>query len=312
MIPALQTSILILFPPLMHLLPRRLLVIRGRGPRTALINAPTRYLSSTKMGSKGPSAHPDFRTVEASRPKFDEATTFHYTKTVDPSWSYGDGANALHAAGADRPHVSIDPYGEGRPAPFNYKLLISAVVPRPIAFVSTRGADGTTNLAPFSYFNMVNHNPPLFVIGFSSPVARAKDTLRNLMETKECVVNIIGEHFVEAANSCSVDAPPEASEWVVSGLTPVYDCKNVKCARVKESVFSIEGKLDMYKEYSSPATGQASGTVVIIEGTNFWVREDALNEDKNMVDESVSTSQNVFFFGNVPACSDSDKGAPPH
>ena len=177
-----------------------------------------------------------------------------------------------------------------RPAGFNYKLLISAVTPRPIAFVSTRSADGrVTNLAPFSYFNVVNHDPPLFTVGFGCGIAAAKDTLRNVIDTREAVINIIGEPFLEAANAASVDAPYGASEWDVSGLTPEYDCQTVKCARVKEAVFSVEVKLDMLKEYESKATpGSKSGTLAVFEGTRLWVREDALNEEKNLVDPAVS------------------------
>ncbi|KAL0932088.1 nitrilotriacetate monooxygenase component b [Colletotrichum truncatum] len=231
--------------------------------------------------------HPDFKSVEASRPPFDTSLNVNWTKTVDPEWKYGSGANALGKSSAS--HVAIDPHEEGRPAGFNYKLLISGIVPRPIAFVSTRSADGTvTNLAPFSYFNMVNHDPPLFVVGFAASVEKPKDSLKNLLESKECVINIISEGFLEAANATSVNAPYGKSEWDVSGLTPVYDCKHVKAARVKEAIFSVEGTLDSFKEYDSKATpGKKSGVVCIIEGRNFWVREDAINEQKNIVDPAV-------------------------
>ncbi|KAF6838791.1 nitrilotriacetate monooxygenase component b [Colletotrichum plurivorum] len=231
--------------------------------------------------------HPDFKSVESSRPPFDPALEIRYTKTIDPDWKYGSGANALGRS--DTPHVAIDPHEEGRPAGFNYKLLISSIVPRPIAFLSTRSSDGTVeNLAPFSYFNMVNHDPPLFVVGFAASVQKPKDSLRNLLESKECVINIISEGFLEAANATSVNAPYGVSEWDVSGLTPVYDCKHVKAARVKEAIFSVEGTLDMFKEYDSRATaGKKSGVVAIIEGRNFWVREDAINKQRNMVDPAV-------------------------
>lgn len=235
--------------------------------------------------------HPDFKQVEGSRPDWDASSSFRYTKTPAPEWKFGDGANNLDAdKAATKQHVAIDPYEPGRPAPFNYKLLISAIVPRPIAFVSTRSADGTTtNLAPFSYFNFVNHDPPLLVVGFATPQGAAKDSLRNVLDTKECVINIISEGYVEAANAASVNAPYGASEWDLSGLTPAYDCHDVKCARVKEAVFSVEAKLDTIKEYDSRANpGKRSGVVAIFEGVRFWVREDALNEDRNIVDPDVS------------------------
>lgn len=239
--------------------------------------------------------HPDFKSVEASRPDFETNSTFRWNKTPAPSWNFGDGANGLDKSTAG--HVSIDPYAEGRPGTFNYKLLISAITPRPIAFVSSRSADGTvTNLAPFSYFNLINHDPPLFVVGFSSSVENAKDTLRNLLDSKECVINIISETFVEAANSTSTNAPYGVSEWDVSGLTPEYDCETVKCARVKEAVFSIEAKLESFREWDSRGSpGKKSGTMVVLEGTRFWAREDAINEDRNLVDPAVSANKTMFM-----------------
>ncbi|KJZ70165.1 hypothetical protein HIM_10449 [Hirsutella minnesotensis 3608] len=272
---------------------RRLLAAR-HFPRPAIRPSPSprRAFSMSDPINRNP--HPDFKKVEASRPPWNEASAFRFTRTVDPDWAFGDGANRLHrqpAGSTRREHVAIDPYADGRPDAFNYKLLISAVVPRPIAFLSTRGADGRgANLAPFSYFNVVCHDPPLFVVGFSCAAegAAVKDSLRNLVETREAVVNVIGEPFVEAANATSIDAPYGASEWAVSGLTPVHDCQTVKCARVAEAVFSVEVRLDSVKEYQSRARpGTTSGTVVVLEGTRFWVRQDALNEDQNLVDPAI-------------------------
>lgn len=112
--------------------------------------------------------------------------------------------------------------------------------------------------------------------------------MKNLSETEECVINIISEHFIEAANACSINAPYGESEWALSGLTPAPS-STVKASRVKEAIFAIEGKLDFTKEYESKATpGKKTGVLAVIEGTRFWVREDALNDDKNLVDPAVS------------------------
>ncbi|QPC74300.1 hypothetical protein HYE68_005052 [Fusarium pseudograminearum] len=233
--------------------------------------------------------HPDFKSVEASRPEFETTSEFRYTKTADADWAFGEGANKLGKDDTDKKHVAIDPHEEGRPAGFNYKFLISSIVPRPIAFLSSQAPDGThKNLAPFSYFNMMAHDPPMFVVGFSCSLEAAKDSLRNVVDSGECVINIISEHFVEAANSCSVNAPYGVSEWDISGLTPSYDCETVKCARVREAIVSIECKLDMIKEFDSKARpGNKSGVMAVFEGTRFWVREDALNEERNLVDPGV-------------------------
>lgn len=212
-----------------------------------------------------------------------------FAKTPAPEWKFGDGANGLQAPAAGAKHVTIDPYEDGRPGAFNYKLLISSIVPRPIGFVSTRSPDGAqTNLAPFSYFNVINHDPPLFTVGIASSLENAKDTLRNLVDSQECVVNIISEGFVEAANATSIDAPPAASEWDVSGLTPVYDCQDVKAARVGEAIFSVECKVESIREFESRATpGKKTGCLVVLEGTRFWVREDAINEERSTVDPEI-------------------------
>ncbi|KAI0548053.1 FMN-binding split barrel [Xylaria curta] len=242
------------------------------------------------------SRHPDFKTVEASRPDWDTSASLRYTKTAQPSWTPGSGANHLASsapASQQQQHVTIDPYEEGRPSTFNYKLLISAITPRPIGFVSTRSGganeggneeEETFNLAPFSYFNVLNHDPPIFTLGFSSPLSKPKDTLRHLVANGECTINIISEHFIEAANSTSIDAPTGCSEWAISGLTPVHDCTTVGTPRAREAIFSVECKVDSMREFDSRANpGKKSGTMVLLEGQRFWVREDAINEERNAI-----------------------------
>ena len=145
----------------------------------------------------------------------------------------------------------------------------------------------STNLSPFSYTQMINHDPPLFTIGFVGGFSNAKDTLQNLAATHECTINLISEHFLEAANATSINAPYGVSEWSLSGLTP-EKCTDVKCSRVKEAVFSIEGKLVSTQEFESRVTkGKKTGVLAIVEGVRFWVREDAINEDKNLIDPAV-------------------------
>ncbi|MCJ1448724.1 MAG: hypothetical protein MMC23_009241 [Stictis urceolatum] len=230
--------------------------------------------------------HPDFKKVEGARPKF-SSKQWTWTKTPDPNWKPGQGGND-NGASLTKNHREIDPYAEGRPAALNYKLLISAITPRFIGFVSTRSRDGkSTNLAPFSYTTVVNHDPPVFCVGFAGGFDKAKDSLRNLRETEECVINVISEHFVEAANACSINAPYGVSEWAVSGLHPGV-CATVKAQRVKEAIFSIEGKLMETKEFESRTNpGKKTGVLAIIEGTRFWAREDAINYDASQLNPDV-------------------------
>ena len=247
---------------------------------------PSAPFSSSSSGAA--SVISDFKKVESSREPWDKTQAWNIKQTVNPEWKYGDGAND-GGESLKKNHVEIDPYEEGRPAPYNYKLLISGIIPRPIGFVSTRSKDGSsTNLAPFSYFQMINHDPPLFIIGYAGGFDNAKDSLKNLSESGECAINIISEHFVEAANSTSINAPYGESEWTLSGLTPA-PCTTVKASRVKEAVFSIEAKLESTREFESKATpGKKTGVLAIVEGTRFWAREDAINEEKNLIDPAVS------------------------
>lgn len=243
-----------------------------------------RPFSTTPIMSK---AHADFEQLQASRPDFRHDAEVIVSKSPNPTWKQGDGAND-GGESLKKDHVEIDPFADGRPVASNYKLLISGMVPRPISLISTQSADGkTTNLAPFSYSQIVNHDPPMFVVGFVGSLEKAKDTLKNLNETKECVINIISEHFLEAANSTSINARYGHSEWEVSGLTQ-GPTSVVKPARVNESIFAIEGKLVEVKEFESRANpGKPSSVLAIIEGVRFWVREDAIDKEQSVIDLEV-------------------------
>jgi flavin reductase (DIM6/NTAB) family NADH-FMN oxidoreductase RutF len=226
-------------------------------------------------------------------PDWDRAAQFRLTKNPAPEWQFGDGANDHRKPeDDDKTHVLINPYAEGRRLGSNYMLLVSAITPRPIALLSTRSKDGKAlNLAPFSYFNVLSHDPPIFVIGFASNLEAPEDSLRNLLETKQCVINTVSAGFVEAANATAIDAPYEASEWNISGLTPVFDTETVKPPRVKESIFSVEATLDMVKEFESRAVpGKKTNTMVVLEGSRFWAREDALDDSQTELKPSVGQS----------------------
>lgn len=225
--------------------------------------------------------HPDFKKVEASRPPFEKDVKWHYNQTVDPNWKPGTGATDDEWKKHEK--IEIDPYGQDRNPVDNYKMLISGVTPRPIGFVSSISKDGVRNLAPFSYTTVVNHDPPIFCIGFSGGKGRYKDTAQNILDTGELTINIISEWFVEAANYCCTDCPPEVDEWQLSGLTPV-ESKKVKPPHVAESAFSVEAKLIHSHEWTSKLSDAKTGTLCIVEGVNFHVRDDVINEDKNIID----------------------------
>lgn len=229
-----------------------------------------------------------FLPAQASKPNWKPALApIPSTQNPKPDWQLGDGATGANAP-PDIPHVEIDPFAPGRPMRHNYSLLVSGIVPRPIAFTSTLSADGrTANLAPFSYFQVVEHDPPVFVLGFSGRTARPKDTLANLQATGECVVNMISENFIEAAVASATEIPVDASEWTITGLNPAPSA-TVKPARVKEAIFSIECKLLEIVDFkTSNAPVGEHGCLAVLEATRFWVREDALDNEKRKIDINV-------------------------
>jgi flavin reductase (DIM6/NTAB) family NADH-FMN oxidoreductase RutF len=99
-----------------------------------------------------------------------------------------------------------------------YRLMISILVPRPIAWVSTCGADGSLNLAPFSFFNGVGGMPPTIMISIGQRQGHPKDSLRNIQETGGFVVNIVGADLAEAMNLSSGEYEYEVDEFDLARL----------------------------------------------------------------------------------------------
>ncbi|KAF5001521.1 hypothetical protein FGRMN_992 [Fusarium graminum] len=219
----------------------------------------------------------NFEQTIANRPDFDQSDKpIEITKSPDPSWSYGQGVRGDRFTAA---HHEIDPYSSDRSVSQNYRLLISGVAPRPIGFMSTISANGKTkNLSPFSYFQVVDHDPPMFIVSFSSRYGPVKDTYQNLKDTGECVINTVSENMIEAVSASSIDAPYGVSEWDITGLTEA-PTTTVKPSRVKESVLSIEGKVVDIKEFEGHRPGMSTAAICLIKATRFWVQEDAANED---------------------------------
>ncbi|MFQ5895036.1 MAG: flavin reductase family protein [Nitrospinota bacterium] len=153
-----------------------------------------------------------------------------------------------------------------------YYLLTSAVVPRPIAFVSTRGKDGSLNLAPFSYFNAFSSDPPMIMFGpgrkrDGSP----KDTLRNVEETGEFVVNVVVDGLEDAITLAAQVFDYGVSEFEKVGLTPVPSVK-VKPPRVRETPVSMECKLvEVWRRHPG-----ARYSIVIGEVVLFHVADEVL------------------------------------
>ena len=120
-------------------------------------------------------------------------------------------------------------------------LLLSAVAPRPIAFVSTVDEQGRPNLAPFSFFNVFSANPPIAIF---SPARRVrgnttKHTLDNVETTKECVINIVNYDILHQMNLASCEFEDGVNEFEKAGLTGIAS-DAVKPLRVKEAPVQLE------------------------------------------------------------------------
>jgi flavin reductase (DIM6/NTAB) family NADH-FMN oxidoreductase RutF len=161
-----------------------------------------------------------------------------------------------------------------------YKLLIGAILPRPIAFVSTISPDGAPNLAPFSFFAGVGSNPmTLLFCPASKPDGSDKDSLRNCKPvdqggTGEFVVNVVPHALAAQMSACAEPLPYGTSEFVMAGLTPTPS-RVVKPPRVAESPVSFECRtLQVIR--TNPGAPDA-GNVVLGEVLHVFVRDEAIN-----------------------------------
>lgn len=157
-----------------------------------------------------------------------------------------------------------------------YKLLIGSVVPRPIGWVSTVSADDVGNLAPFSFFMAATGNPPTVVLSTSLRDGEPKDTLRNVMEIPEFVLNVVSEDVQEAMNATSEEFPADVDELRAAGLTPAPSSR-VRPVRVAEAPINMECKLVQLVPVGDPKTGS---TLIIGEVLAWHIRDDLFDAER--------------------------------
>jgi flavin reductase (DIM6/NTAB) family NADH-FMN oxidoreductase RutF len=159
----------------------------------------------------------------------------------------------------------------------SHELLMSAILPRPIAFVSTVGEDGIFNVAPFSCFAPIGMKPALVCLQISwKRDGQKKDTLRNIEFTKDFVVNVVDESVAEAMNQASADYPSDVDEFKEVGLTAVKS-DLVKAPRVAESPINMECKLLQILQFGEISTGS---NVVIGEVVLVHVKDELWADDQ--------------------------------
>jgi flavin reductase (DIM6/NTAB) family NADH-FMN oxidoreductase RutF len=169
-----------------------------------------------------------------------------------------------------------------------YGMILNAVAPRPIAWVSTLSASGQPNLAPFSFFNCVCVEPPLlaFAPGLrpskqsSSTLGEAKDTLRNIRETKEFVINVVTFELAEAMNQTSGEYDASINEFELAQIAAVPS-QVVKAPRVAASPVSFECKLYQILDFSpsSKSSSLVIGEIVSIHMDDAKMKDGKLDRD---------------------------------
>lgn len=173
------------------------------------------------------------------------------------------------------------------------EYLLSSVGPRPIALASTIDNNNVPNLSPFSFFNVFSGNPPILIF---SPARRIrnnteKDTLKNLKDVKEVVINVVNENIVEKMVISSLDYDSDVDEFIESGLTHLKS-DIIKPFRVKESPVQMECKVN---KIINLGKNGGSGNLVICEVLLIHLSEKILNNNKKIDQEKINLIGRLGF-----------------
>lgn len=156
-----------------------------------------------------------------------------------------------------------------------YKLLVSGIIPRPIAWVSTQNQHGVQNVAPYSFFTVASVNPPILAITHIAPRAGGeKDTLANLKVVPECVVNIVSAGQAEAMNASCAPYPNDTSEFEQAAIAAMPS-ELVKPVGVADSAVRYECKL---REIINLSDLPAGGQLILLDLVGVSVKDGLLNE----------------------------------
>ncbi|WP_417551474.1 flavin reductase family protein [Marinomonas fungiae] len=156
-----------------------------------------------------------------------------------------------------------------------YRLLVGGVTPRPIAWISTRSEEGVDNIAPYSFFSVVSVNPPVLSYTQVNPrTGEDKDTLKNLIATKECVVHVVDSTALEKMNLTCADLPPDQSEFDFAGIdseaSQMVEPRSVSAAPVR-----YECRL---REIVRIGKDAGNGTLVMLDVLSVYVADDLYQE----------------------------------
>jgi flavin reductase (DIM6/NTAB) family NADH-FMN oxidoreductase RutF len=156
-----------------------------------------------------------------------------------------------------------------------YKLLTGTIIPRPIGWISTIDENGINNLAPFSFFNAVGEDPPHLMFSTVRSGNKNKDTLNNVLQNKQFVVNLVTEETVEQMNMTSQSVNADVDEFELANLTPI-DSIFIKPKRVKESYVHFE--CEMVHHYFLEDHKNGGACIVIGKILTMHINDDILME----------------------------------
>lgn len=159
-----------------------------------------------------------------------------------------------------------------------YKLLTASVTPRPIGWISSISNKGERNLAPFSFFNIVGYDPPHVIFSPVSPNGLKKDTLNNIFENNEFVVNMVTEELAEKMNKTAAPLDSTIDEFEYAELTP-QDSVIVKPPRIKESLINFECKMVHHYSFKERQNGS---TVIIGKVLLIHIADEILDINFNI------------------------------
>lgn len=160
-----------------------------------------------------------------------------------------------------------------------YKLLTGTIIPRPIGWISTVDNHGNNNLAPFSYFNMVSSDPPCVMFSTRRDNNTNKDTLNNVLQNGEFVVNLVTQNVVEQMNSTSQAVAPTVDEFELAGVTPI-DSVSIQPKRVKESLVNFECEMIHHYFIDNDSNG---GACVVIGKIRIMHIDDSILLENNKI-----------------------------
>lgn len=158
-----------------------------------------------------------------------------------------------------------------------HQFILGAVSPRPIAFASTISADGIPNLAPYSFFNAFSSNPPILIFSSNRRVANntTKDTLKNVQDTGEVVINVVPHSIVRQMAMASIEWSSEVNEFEKTGLTPLAS-DLVKPFRIAESPVQMECRVEQILPLGEQG---GAGNLIVCHIVRMHIAEEVLNEN---------------------------------